>query len=42
MQLYISDLLQEFDSQPATTYKLVSNLLVAYNTELRLLYDRYR
>jgi len=42
MQLYIADLLQEYDGQAAATYRTVSNLLVAFNTELRLLYDRYR
>jgi hypothetical protein len=42
MQLYIADLLQEFEGPPAAVYKAVSNLLVGSNTELRLLYDRYR
>lgn len=43
MQLYIADLLQQYDDQqPEAVYKAVSNLLVGYNTELRLLYDRYR
>jgi hypothetical protein len=42
MQLYIADLLQEYEGPPAAVYKAVSNLLVGSNTELRLLYDRYR
>lgn len=42
MQLCISDLLLEYDAQPAAVYKAVSNLLVGCSTELRLLYDRYR
>lgn len=42
MQLYISDLLLEYDAQAAAAYKAVSNLLVGCSTELRLLYDRYR
>eukprot|EP00879_Flechtneria_rotunda_P021841 GHRR01023031.1.p1 GENE.GHRR01023031.1~~GHRR01023031.1.p1 ORF type:complete len:297 (+),score=88.70 GHRR01023031.1:909-1799(+) len=40
LQLYIADLLQEYDA-PAATYKTISNLLVGYNTELRALYDKY-
>lgn len=42
MQLYIADLLQCYEGQPDAVYKPVSNLLVGYNTELRLLYDKYR
>jgi hypothetical protein len=42
MQLYIADMLQEYEGQPAVVYKAVSNLLVGFNTELRLLYDKYR
>lgn len=42
MQLYIADLLQCYEGQPEAVYKPVSNLLVGYNTELRLLYDKYR
>lgn len=42
MQLYIADLLQCYEGQPDAVYKPVSNLLVGYNTELRLLYNKYR
>lgn len=42
MQLYIADLLQEYEGQPAPVYRAVSNLLVGFTTELRLMYDKYR
>eukprot|EP00775_Hariotina_reticulata_P006988 gene6988-7202_t len=40
LQLYIADLLIGCEA-PCATYKLVSNILIGYNSELRALYDKY-
>lgn len=38
MQLYIDDLL-EIEVAPSAASKALSNLLITYNSELRLVYD---
>ena len=40
LQMYIADLLER-EASPANSAKQVANLLIGYNTELWLLYDKY-